>query len=139
MPILDTSLHPNDCYQYSPLLFWTILAIGSMRFESDPTLIVALGPEVIGLAKDAVFSCKDVIATVQSFTLLCAWPMPVDTLEKDPSPALAGAALQLAINSGLHVWGIGQDFSRTRLDPGGRNSADFRARLWVNCLITCQR
>ncbi|KIX95894.1 uncharacterized protein Z520_08149 [Fonsecaea multimorphosa CBS 102226] len=139
VPILETSLRPDDCYAYSPLLFWTILAIGSMRFERDPTLIIAIAPMVMDLAKDAVFSCKDVIATIQAFTLLCAWPMPVDTLEKDPSPALAGAALQLAINSGLHVWGIGQDFSRRRLKPGGQNSIDFRAKLWVNCLIVCQR
>ncbi|KIW30561.1 uncharacterized protein PV07_06298 [Cladophialophora immunda] len=139
VPILETSLRPDDCYVYSPLLFWTILAIGSMRFERDPTLIIAIAPMVMDLAKDAVFSCRDVIATIQSFTLLCSWPMPVDTLEKDPSPALAGAALQLAINSGLHVWGIGQDFSRRRLNPGGQNSIDFRAKLWVNCLIVCQR
>ncbi|KIW84496.1 hypothetical protein Z517_03746 [Fonsecaea pedrosoi CBS 271.37] len=139
VPILENSLRPDDCYVYSPLLFWTILAIGSMRFERDPTLIIAIGPMVMELAKDAVFSCKDVIATIQSFTLLCTWPMPVETLERDPSPALAGAALQLAINSGLHVWGIGQDFSRRRLNPGGQNSVDFRAKLWVNCLIVCQR
>lgn len=139
VPILETSLRADDCYEHSPLLFWTILAIGSMRFYQDPTLIISVGPKVLDLAKDAVFSCKDVVATIQSFTLLCAWPMPMDTLEKDPSPALAGAALQLAISIGLHVWGIGQDFARKRLSPGGRNSRDFRARLWVNCLIVCQR
>ena len=41
--------------------------------------------------------------------------MPIDTLQKDVTPTLAGAMIQLATNIGLHVYGTVQEFSRVPL------------------------
>lgn len=42
---------------------------------------------------------------------------------------LAGALLQHALTIGLHVYGIGQDFSRKKLKVD-RMQIQHRARLW---------
>ena len=38
-PILDASLGPNDYYDSCPLLFWTIIVIGSRRYAEDPNVL----------------------------------------------------------------------------------------------------
>jgi transcriptional regulatory protein LEU3 len=136
--VFSSSIEPNTCYSHSPLLFWTIVAIGSRKYPKDPTLLSLLAPRVIELAQVAIFSRESTLETIQAFLLLCIWPMPVDTMHKDISPILSGAMLQLATSIGLHVQGVGQDFSRTTVhsDP---IEAVSRAKLWVSCLIACQR
>ncbi|KIV84847.1 hypothetical protein, variant [Exophiala sideris] len=138
MPIFDSRLHPNECYKASQFLFWTIVAIGSRRYIKDPTLILLLAPKVVELAKQSIFNTEKYLPALQAQILLCTWHMPIDTLQKDIAPTLAGAMLQMAMNIGLHVHGTVQDFSRVplRYDLQQRN---FRTRLWTLCLITCQR
>ena len=138
LPIFDQKLQPNDCYGASPFLFWTIVAIGSRRYSKDPTLILLLAPKVLELAKAAIFSCERVLPTIQALVLLCTWQMPIDTLQKDITPQLAGAMIQLATNVGLHVYGSVQDFTRVPLKYDGQQRR-FRTRLWSMCLYTCQR
>jgi transcriptional regulatory protein LEU3 len=86
----------------------------------------------------AIFAQERVLSTIQALVILCTWQMPIDTLQKDITPHLAGAMIQLATFVGLHVYGSVQDFSRVPLkyDNQQRN---FRARLWSICLYTCQR
>ncbi|OQU98991.1 hypothetical protein CLAIMM_04698 isoform 1 [Cladophialophora immunda] len=138
LPIFDQKLQPNDCYGASPFLFWTILAIGSRRYSKDPTLILLLAPKVLELAKAAIFSLERVLPTIQALVLLCTWQMPIDTLQKDVTPQLAGAMIQLATNVGLHVYGSVQDFTRVPLKYDSQQRS-FRTRLWSMCLYTCQR
>ncbi|EXJ68829.1 uncharacterized protein A1O5_07761 [Cladophialophora psammophila CBS 110553] len=138
LPIFDNKLHPNDCHAASPFLFWTIVVIGSRRYSKDPTLILLLAPKVLDLAKGAIFSLERVLPTIQALVLLCTWQMPIDTLQKDITPQLAGAMIQLAINVGLHVYGSVQDFTRVPLKYDSQQRS-FRTRLWSMCLYTCQR
>jgi transcriptional regulatory protein LEU3 len=51
---------------------------------------------------------------------------------------LAGAMLQLAMSIGLHVYGVGQDFSRTKLQFDQWQQVQ-RARLWALCLTVSQK
>jgi transcriptional regulatory protein LEU3 len=62
----------------------------------------------------------------------------VNTESKDVTHIFSGAAMNLAMEIGLHTIGIGQDFSRTKLAQNEKKK-EFRARLWVLCLIVCQR
>lgn len=137
-PVFDTELLPNDCYTLSPFLFWTIVAIGARKYVKDPTLILLLSPKVTDMAKNAVFATEKVLPTIQALILLCHWPMPIDTLQKDLTPMLAGGLLQLAQNVGLHVFGSAHDFSRVPLRYD-REQRCFRFRLWSICLSVCQR
>jgi len=137
-PVFDTELLPNDCYILSPFLFWTIVAIGARKYAKDPTLILLLSPKVTEMAKTAVFATEKVLPTIQALILLCHWPMPIDTLQKDITPMLAGGLLQLAQNVGLHVFGSAHDFSRVPLRYDHEQRC-FRYRLWSICLSICQR
>ena len=77
------------------------------------------------------------VETVQSMTLLCAWPFPVENIYHDPSLMLAGAATQLAVQNGLHTFSRRQDFAKPVL--GSDESQDvFRATLWGYCRIVTQ-
>lgn len=136
--MVDGPLLPNYCHAQSPFLFWTIIAIGSQRYVKDPTIIVQLGPKVVELAKQAILSRENILTNIQAFLLLCFWPMPHDTLSKDITPMIAGATLQLAMAIGLHIYGVGQDFSRTKLQFD-RWHRDYRMRLWALCRIAVQR
>lgn len=138
LPLFDKEVRPNDCFAASPLLFWTIIVIGSRRYVKDPTLILLLAPKVLNLAKSAIFASERILQTIQALLLLCTWQMPIDTLQKDVTPQLAGAMLQLATNVGLHVYGSVQDFSRVPLRHDFQQRS-FRTRLWSIVLYTCQR
>ncbi|KAK5219260.1 hypothetical protein LTR72_008442 [Exophiala xenobiotica] len=135
--IFDSSTDPNSCYTQSPLLFWTIVAIGARKYSKDPTILTLLAPKVIELAARSMFSQTERLPTIQAYLLLCIWPMPVDSLHKDISTVLSGAMLSLAISNGLHVQGIGQDFSRTTLEHN-ENECIYRAKLWVACTVASQ-
>ncbi|OAP57944.1 hypothetical protein AYL99_07034 [Fonsecaea erecta] len=134
----ETLMDPNSCHEQSPLLFWTIVAVGSRKYSDNPTLIFLLGPKVSKLARLALFAQEPVLLTIQAFLLLCSWPMPFEALSNDITPVLAGAALQLATTIGLHVLGVGQEFARARVDQD-LSYCSARGRLWTACVIVSQR
>lgn len=138
MPTFESFMAPNECYEQSPLLFWTIVAVGSRKYTENPTLIILLGPKTSKLAKLALFAQEPVLLTIQAFLLLCSWPMPFEALSNDITPVLAGAVLQLATTIGLHVSGVGQEFARTRVNQDLNHRA-ARARLWTACVVVSQR
>ena len=137
-PILDGKTNPNLTYLQSELLFWTIVAVGARRNEADPTLLTSLDPHIVELAGRAILSRENPIPTIKALILLCAWPLPHDSLNKDISPMLSGILLQHALCIGLHIYGVGQDFSRTKVAVD-RAQIELRRRLWFMCITACQR
>lgn len=136
--MVASDLEPRECYSKSVLLFWTVVAIGSRRYAKDPTLVIALAPRMTELVEKNILATENVLSTIQALLLLCAWPIPFDSLSHDCSSTIAGAVLGLAMSVGLHVLGVGQDFARKKLidDP---ESKQLRAKLWSICIATCQR
>lgn len=158
--IFDADVSPEQCYQKSPFLFWAIVCTGARTYTKDPTILDRLAREITDLALPSLCSNLRPVPTIQAIILLCSWPMPINTLYKDPSHALAGAAMQLAVQNGLHFFSSEQDFASRpskRQDNLGSQSArlldpqigtpswcadreiNFRARLWVHCLTVFQR
>ena len=138
LPLLDPALRPNACYAQSPFLFWTIIVIGCRRYPEDPTMLERLAPRITDLAFSSLSSRAAPIQTIQGLLLLCTWPVPINSMSKDVTHVLSGAAMHLAMQIGLHVSGIGQDFAADRLGPDPEEKA-YRARLWLLCYIVCQR
>ncbi|PKK55027.1 hypothetical protein CI102_334 [Trichoderma harzianum] len=139
VPFLPTSQlepNPNQCYEQSPFLFWVIVYIGSRRYTGDPTMLGRLAPKINSMAFASLESRSSPVQAIQGILLLCQWPTPVNTMHRGISLVLAGAALHLAMQIGLHVAGVGQDFARTILD-GNRLERANRAMLWKQCCITC--
>ena len=140
LPIVE-KMTPAESYEQSPFLFWVIMYVGSRR-DKDPTLMEQLATRVVDLAFSSLASRSQPIQIVQGLLLLCSWPVPIDTKGKDISHVLGGAAMQLAMQNGLHIFSDGQEFARTRLrlrSNDKENDAQFRARLWACCVTICQR
>lgn len=135
-PVVEPGYTPDDYYLYSPLLFWTIVAIGSRRYRDDPTILHSLAPPLGSLALQSLSKASQHIQTIQSLLLLCTWPFPSETIHNDPSLVYAGAAMQLALQNGLHMFSKRQDFARSRLDRDEIRET-FTARLWSCCKIVC--
>lgn len=138
LPIVDLGIAPNLHHEESPVLFWTIVVIGSRRYAADPTLLGRLAPSVISLALASLSSRAGPLQLIRALLLLCSWPMPINSMSKDISHVFSGAAMHLAMQIGLHILGVGQEFARTRLKPDDAVVAS-RAKLWIFCLLVCQR
>jgi hypothetical protein len=137
--ILQRSLHsPDDVFRYSEVLFWVIVSTGARKYKCDPTLLESLQNPVAKLVQHSLLSFDHAIANIQAAIILCLWPLPMETLFGDPSHAIAGAGMQLAIQIGLPNYKSRQDFSRTATQHSA-DDEDFRNRLWVYCTIVFQR
>lgn len=155
--LIDNKTSPNEHYQHCPLLFWSITYVGSRRYTKDPTISYRLGPLVTENAFTSLFSPVKPIPVILAAIILCNWPMPVDLVIKDPSPSLAGAAMNLAIQYGLHRYQKEQDFVNTSREkppesstcpasgtlPLSMRSSDVviihRTCIWLHCLVAFQR
>lgn len=138
VPIFEGTIHPNACFSHCELLFWTIMTVGARGYVDDPTLLTSLVNPVADLAGKASLRREKPLPTIQALILLCAWTLPHDSFSTDVSPLLVGTLLQLALTIGLHVYGIGQAFSRMKL-KADRAHIQHRSRLWYLCVTVCQR
>jgi hypothetical protein len=130
---------------------------GSRRYTNNPTIHTKLGPLVIESAFASFISPPRPLFVVLAVTILCNWPVSVDMVYRDPTHTLAGAAMNLAISDGSHVFCRENEFvhrSRERLPRASLDSATYirplikglrdsavihRTRLWAYCVIACQR
>ena len=137
--VLQTSLaNPDDVFQYSEILFWVVVSTGARKYQNDPTLLESLQQPVARLAQHSLLNPDHATANIQAAIILCLWPLPMETLFGDPSHAIAGAAMQLAIQIGLPYYKSRQDFTRTAVQHSHLEEG-FRDRLWVYCTIVFQR
>ena len=96
-----------------------------------------LGPRIIRLALASSSSSATPIQTIQGLLLFCTWPAPLKSMTKDMVYVTSGAAMHLAMQIGLHIPGVGQDFAPDKLHSDLRERM-FRDRLWLLTCIVCQ-
>ncbi|KIW19928.1 hypothetical protein PV08_00503 [Exophiala spinifera] len=123
-------------YERSPFLFWTIICTGARHFQ-NPAFFQKVGTKTRDLTAGSILQVQDPIPTIQAILILCLWPLPLDTMWKDPSHALAGAAMQLAVQNGLHKAQNEQDFRRVLISSSDGGQL-FRVRLWLHCVMVFQ-
>jgi transcriptional regulatory protein LEU3 len=138
LALVDLGICPNQYHEQSKFLFWVIVITGARRYSKDPTILGLLVGRVVNLALLNLATHEHPLQTITALLILCNWTFPIDTVVKDLSHIFGGAAMQIATRNGLHIFGNGQDFARTRLWPDAGECA-FRAQLWSYCLFTCQR
>lgn len=114
-----------------------MVCTGARHFP-DMKFLHSVSDKVRVLTGSNLLQIQDPIPAIQACLILCLWPLPVDTMWKDPSHALAGAAMQLAIQNGLHEFRHEQDFRRTQICSNDRIRV-FRVQLWLYCVIVFQR
>ncbi|KAF1962136.1 hypothetical protein CC80DRAFT_155407 [Byssothecium circinans] len=141
LPVLDSSISPqtpNEYYELSPFLFWTIIVTGSRQYHDDLTILDRISQLITPLAFSSMALRSTPIPVIQGLLILCTWRLPTNSMYKDMTHMLCGAAVHLATQIGLHVDGVGQDFARMPLKKD-QEQRIFRARLWMYCVIVSIR
>lgn len=87
--LLPGILNENEvnCESYlkeSSLLFWTIIATGSRRLEHATKLHRIAVQHIRGGTFQPLLHITNPIPIIKSSLILCLWPLPVDTMWKDP-------------------------------------------------------
>lgn len=138
LPLIDSSKSPQEYYETSELLFWSIISVASRRLRSQPTLLPKLARAVTDLLWRTLRSIPYSLAVVQSLALLCTWPFPTNSSTEDPTFMLAGMMLQLGTQMGLHRALDVQDFVKTPRKLSAYEYAEW-VRTWEACNIVAQR
>lgn len=115
-----------------------MVCTGARRFH-DLKFFLEAANKVRQLAGPGLLQVQDPIPTIQAVLILCLWPLPVDASWKDSTHGMAGAAMQLAVQNGLHKFGNEQDFRTTAVYQGNENTRVFRMHVWLYCIILFQR
>ena len=131
-------MSPNEYYDTSPFLFWSIMVTGSRRYTEDPTILDKTSQLITPLAFSSMALRSTPIPVIQGLLILCTWRLPTNSMYKDMTHVLCGAAVHLATQIGLHVAGVGQDFARMPVKKD-QEQAIFRAKLWMQCVIASIR
>ena len=113
-----------------------MIATGSRRYTTDPTLLEMLTVHVTDLAGQSIVRTTRPTYTIAALLILCTWPLPANGTYDDPSPVYAGVIMQLALQNGLHTFSKRQDFSDAQIDKDISEEL-YRVRLWVHCKMVC--
>ena len=137
LPFLNPERLPDEFFQRSPLLFWTIIAVGARHYKLDRIHTALAGP-VMRLTWQTLAEVPQNYHVVKALCLLCTWPFSTSSTSTDPTFMLCGAMMHIALQIGLHRPSHSQDFTKFKLDLREAEVAD-RVRTWATCNIVAQR
>lgn len=137
LPFLNPAQLPDQYFNQSPLLFWTIIAVAARRWASDPGLLNSLISPLTRLLWQTIGEVPNNHYIVKALCLLCTWPLPVSSTSTDPTHILAGVLMKAATGIGLHRPSHTQDFSRVSVDLN-REQLHDRVQTWAVCNIVIQ-
>ncbi|KAJ9606709.1 hypothetical protein H2200_008717 [Cladophialophora chaetospira] len=137
LPFLDPGLSPDQYYDRSTLLFWSIISVASRRCLSNPTLLSRLARTLTDVIWKSLQALPHSLAVIQSLVLLCTWPFPTSSSSTDPSYMLSGMVVQVGLQMGLHRPKSPDDFTKFRLNLNPAAIAD-RGRTWIASNIVVQ-
>ena len=138
LPFLNPERSPDEYFQRSPLLFWTIMSIGSRHYRADDELFTALSQPLTRLVWETIAEVPQNYHVVKALILLCAWPLPTSSTSTDPTFMYCGLMVQVALQIGLHRPNHAQDFSKFRVELRDAELQD-RVVVWSVCNIVAQR
>ena len=138
LPFLNPDRKPEDYFARSPLLFWTIISVGSRHYTAEPDLFNNLSGPLMRLVWSTVAEVPQNYHMIKALILLCAWPLPTSSTSTDPTFILCGLMMQIALQIGLHRPTHAQDFSKFRVELREVELQD-RVVVWSVCNIVAQR
>lgn len=136
--VIDPTKGPDEIFEASRFLFWTIIAIAARRFTEEPTLLADLEVSVNKLAWAEISSLHHSIYTIQALLILVTWPFPSDSEESDNTLIILGVLMQAARKLGLHKPRDRQDFLRTRSRAKPEELQEM-VKVWSACNIVAER
>lgn len=138
LPFLDPGASPDQYYDRSAMLFWSIISTASRRYQPDPTLLTRLARPLTDAIWKSLQAIPNSLHTIQCLVLLCTWPFPTSSSSTDPSYMFSGLIMQLCMQMGLHRPKSPEDFTKTHLNLTAEQVAD-RQRTWIASNIIVQR
>jgi len=138
LPFLNPARTPEEYHTRSPLLFWTILAVGARHYTTEPELFNALSGPLTRLMWSTIAEVPQNYHIIKALILLCAWPLPTSSTSTDPTFMICGIMMQIALQIGLHRPTHAQDFSKFRVELREVELQD-RVVVWSVCNIVAQR
>ncbi|KAJ9615859.1 hypothetical protein H2200_001936 [Cladophialophora chaetospira] len=137
LSFLDPALSPDQYFERSPLLFWTIVTTAARRYREEPSLFAGLFRAVTRLTWATISVRPHNRFMVEAILLQVAWPFPCPTIAADNSYLLISIAVQASIQLGLHLPEIHQEFStlKLRLLP---EEIKESAKTWAACNLVAQ-
>ena len=136
LPILDPSKTPNQYYNESEFLFWTVIGTASRKYAPNTALLRTTRTKVVNLALSSANSNTSK-KTIEALLILLTWPFPRNQRALDHTFMLDGLMFQLAVQGGLHAFDSPQEYSRDELRIS-QHEIDRQAQLWAHCLMTHQ-
>ncbi|KAI1353099.1 hypothetical protein F5Y01DRAFT_277784 [Xylaria sp. FL0043] len=129
---------PNKCYETCPLLFWTIIYVGSRRYAKSTSLLTFLSEEIRRQSFAALADVPLSLHTLNAIILICSWVFPGARFSNDPSTLLASVTTNAAFLLGIHTGRGGHpQFSH---GPFQSNFTDEEAAYtWAGLNIMSQR
>jgi hypothetical protein len=136
LPILDPNCTPNNFWDRSNLLFWSIITVSCRSYTKDPTLLDSLGDRVMNMC---LLSLRTpLVPTIKAILLILTWPLSKRVGTQDSAYTISGSIIHMAMQIGLHIPTSSQDFSRVKVDLT-EIQIRRRAELWGYCIVTYQR
>lgn len=138
LPFLNPNRTPEEYETRSPLLFWTIVTVGSRHYTTEANLFSALCGPLIRLVWSTIADVPQNYHVVKALILLCAWPVATSSTSTDPTFMLCGMMMQIALQIGLHRPTHAQDFTKFRVELREVELQD-RVVVWTVCNLVAQR
>lgn len=128
LPIMISN-SPQELYQQSQLLFWTVMLTACLS-DPEPTLYNSLSSLIKQLAIETCWiRTPRSTHIVQSLLILATWPLPNKKVLDDSSYRFSGLAKNLGLQLGLHRGKFMSEFTRTQVSL--KDAEKWRTRTWL--------
>lgn len=128
LPIMISN-SPEELYQQSQLLFWTVMLTACLS-DPEPTLYNSLSSLIKQLAIETCWiRTPRSTHIVQSLLILATWPLPNKKVLDDSSYRFSGLAKNLGLQLGLHRGKFMSEFTRTQVSL--KDAEKWRTRTWL--------
>ena len=138
LTLLAPETSPDQFYDASPLLFWTVITVAARRYAVEPTLLQSLSGPISRLLWATLSDVPQNYHVVKALCILCTWPLPISSTSTDPTFMLTGVMMQIAMQIGLHRPSHAQDFTKFRVELRAEEFKD-RVKTWAACNVVAQR
>ncbi|PYI18069.1 C6 zinc finger domain protein [Aspergillus violaceofuscus CBS 115571] len=139
LPILDPQTSPNAYHAQSNFLFWAIIGVASRSYTENPTLLMAVSPNITEMALLSVTSTAPAWHTIQGLLLVLTWPFPKEINKADVMFPLSGMLLHIAMQNGLHIPLSSHEFAKRKIPAPSEADMARRSELWARCVAVYQR
>ncbi|KAG8533617.1 uncharacterized protein KY384_001357 [Bacidia gigantensis] len=139
LPILNNLHSPDDFYDSSKLLYWTIIAVAARRYQENPSLLTTLTLPLNKLLWEQIGEVPQNYLFCKAVCLLCTWPLPISSTSSDPTFILSGLNVHVAMQMGLHRPSHVQDFSKFNKAELMEEDLRDRVRTWAACNAIASR